>query len=918
MLYTSKIYEDQRCKLVKPEDKTAQDEEMHVLSPKLIDAVGSSTQVVWANCQKQEGLLGRSDMRLQTAVGLPVLNDKEGNMCVVVMFSPNIIYSNDEFVAYLQSICRSAASVSIECLLPVLKTDPDEPASIISVGRPTPANPNLGEGVVACCLSFQNNMDLSESSKDYEDHQLEYPFNFLRKDSLDMPKLPSSVDLASMDYNLDDTIASSPPKNKLMQDKSDQASFGLWSAIMNTNIDEHLENMISTDEDLFVPTDESYKPAVRSASAISVASSTNSDMSQQQIFSQGKRDRLEEFIHGFLGISIFEVADIWVPDQEKTFQVLTQVSSSSKQDTPPLEEFQKSSSTATIPIWSGAAGRAYGSGNPVWSNSLDIIVDVERSAAFHVAQIKTVLAVPIFSSNGTSSSAVFCAYSRQRHSSVPFVLRFVQQALRLVWRGLDNVPPTVLGVDTLKDVAPNALGQMAADFEKQAVFEKKRKLSNVSASEKADQNHCQNLDNDNNGNIFAHTNFKERLSMGHNSQPQFSKEHIFPSQPQIEPHLLWRPISTETGTPQIEPHLLCKPISTEAGTPQIGQRLCRPISTEAASTSATKTFDASDPASIAAFWNIQQVQGCQNISGVVPWVCLPTVSSQSAPPDGISTLLMPLQSSIVSTSSPFPSAPSAPGYDTLSSRPTVFSPLFANASTQGLVKPSDKLIHNGWGPKDEPRTSPQSENNVVSGKQPSRNSKGKICRIEGCNDICAGRKPYCSKHCGARQCERSGCIKCAQGSTRFCIAHGGGRRCTYPGCDKGARDKYFCAAHGGGKRCSREGCNKSAVGGFFLCTSHGGGKRCSVEGCIKSAQSTTNFCVRHGGGKKCTHEGCNKVARGRTLFCASHGGGVRCKVDGCNRVAVGKIQLCKGHRDGSTYNEPSDLAVKPFLVAEGS
>jgi len=146
--------------------------------------------------------------------------------------------------------------------------------------------------------------------------------------------------------------------------------------------------------------------------------------------------------------------------------------------------------------------------------------------------------------------------------------------------------------------------------------------------------------------------------------------------------------------------------------------------------------------------------------------------------------------------------------------------------------------------------------------------KGKICRIEGCNEGTAPRRPYCVRHSGNRLCEFPNCTKCAQGATRFCIAHGGGRRCTFPGCDKGARDKFFCAAHGGGKRCSHKGCNKSAVGGSSLCTSHGGGKRCCVAGCNKSAQSSTKFCVRHGGGKKCRFEGCEKVARGRTLYCA--------------------------------------------------
>ena len=92
----------------------------HALSPRLVDAVTNTAQVVWANCQRREGLLGRSDMRLQTAVGMPVAMDPDGNMCIVVMFSANNVLSSDQAMEYLQNISKSAASKSIPCLLPVI------------------------------------------------------------------------------------------------------------------------------------------------------------------------------------------------------------------------------------------------------------------------------------------------------------------------------------------------------------------------------------------------------------------------------------------------------------------------------------------------------------------------------------------------------------------------------------------------------------------------------------------------------------------------------------------------------------------------------------------------------------------------------------------------------------------------------
>ena len=99
---------------------TTNGKKQHVLSPLLVNAISSNAQVVWANCPKQEGLLGRSDMRLQTAVGMPVAMDSSGNMCIVVMFSPRHIQTSNEAIEFIKLISQGAASTKIPCLLPVV------------------------------------------------------------------------------------------------------------------------------------------------------------------------------------------------------------------------------------------------------------------------------------------------------------------------------------------------------------------------------------------------------------------------------------------------------------------------------------------------------------------------------------------------------------------------------------------------------------------------------------------------------------------------------------------------------------------------------------------------------------------------------------------------------------------------------
>lgn len=99
--------------------KSESDFKKHVLSPQLVNAISNTSQVLWANSQTHEGLLGRSDLPLQTAVGMPVAVDGNGNMCVVVMFSPENLQNTDDAMEYLQFISKAATSSSIPCLFPV-------------------------------------------------------------------------------------------------------------------------------------------------------------------------------------------------------------------------------------------------------------------------------------------------------------------------------------------------------------------------------------------------------------------------------------------------------------------------------------------------------------------------------------------------------------------------------------------------------------------------------------------------------------------------------------------------------------------------------------------------------------------------------------------------------------------------------
>lgn len=87
----------------------------------ICEAVRSGGEVVWANTAVQEGLLGRSDLPLRTAVGAPIYNLGQ-DICILVLFSPSVVQVNEvESVApVLRPVMHSVSWVS--CPAPWLVT----------------------------------------------------------------------------------------------------------------------------------------------------------------------------------------------------------------------------------------------------------------------------------------------------------------------------------------------------------------------------------------------------------------------------------------------------------------------------------------------------------------------------------------------------------------------------------------------------------------------------------------------------------------------------------------------------------------------------------------------------------------------------------------------------------------------------
>jgi len=525
----------------------------HVLSPRLVETISQTAQVVWATTKKQEGLIGRSDVRLQTAVGMPVAVDANGNLCVVVMFSPNAIQSTDDAMEYLYSISQSATTTSIPCLLPVFNAETvnqmkqlpmsttasstqTNGTTTLALKPPTPPqrktvlqNPDnaLGEGVSARFVTVHHTntdseQESSEGENDVEVH-VDHELSEAPKDTFGIPMLPSFAELggSTTNNNSNNEMGNSNVGLPVGEgdDAFDEATYGIWNTIMgiatdDQNTGEMDDGFDSTMHGIMSAVD-SNQPQQQSQQGFgdhsgitspphivsdqSLTLATDHPAQPQETLPVARQERLIEFCLAFLGMSVFDLADVWVPTAEKDSlrHVFTVSSSTEIAENPNLQNFQAVSEATRIALWNGAVGRAFSTGNPVWSSNEQVFADAGRAGAFAQAQFKTVLAVPVFGkrSGMLKPTCVVTCYAFVKSGSVPFVLRFVQQALRLLWDGLDRIEfndarPANVSAGVWQNVAPADLGEMAADVEMQQHFQartNKRKFFRGGSNDESDR-----------------------------------------------------------------------------------------------------------------------------------------------------------------------------------------------------------------------------------------------------------------------------------------------------------------------------------------------------------------------------------------------------------------------------------------------
>lgn len=169
--------------------------------------------------------------------------------------------------------------------------------------------------------------------------------------------LPSFAELGGSTSRDDDAKNSPSP----LCDPFDEASFGIWATIMD-----------NPDEATHATTEEESRSLVKSGQQTRDENGVPmiEPFVDKPVMSVHRRERLEEFCSAFLEMSLFDVSDVWMPIEGAPYGTLGHVTSntcSSSDANSALNDFTLVSQYSQIKIWSGAVGRAFASGNPVWS-----------------------------------------------------------------------------------------------------------------------------------------------------------------------------------------------------------------------------------------------------------------------------------------------------------------------------------------------------------------------------------------------------------------------------------------------------------------------------------------------------------------------------------------------------------------------
>jgi len=745
-LYTTPDYQDFHNLLVRPTCPANQTEEKHRFSPIICRCVcdgGGQVggQIVWANTRKLEGLVGSTDVPLNTAVGMPICS-VGGDLCILVLFAVHSIPMTPNAIEFLLSIARAASSSGDEGFVPAsLSTPVTAPNNASFVGlwdmqellhtySRDVAFHLMPIGKLQAFLDYKETNSLVEFFNEFKQVRDK---GFNQKQLQALQKGSNHNLQLLLKYGRDRSLSESSTSSTFWFN-SDETSSEETSSITSASSSVSSapsskdENTSSFSEDDGGPgafalelDDASDDSAVSSNSLITAQSMYSVPIDSRSSYKQDP-SRFHEFMVAILGMTIFHAAELWFVS-EKSAQPELYVVAALYRDKA-LQGWTTQAKDLRLKAGQDLPGQILKTAQPYWDGKYNTHGDKDaadgvssniRSALAAEIGIHTAFGVPLPGPRGVSG--VLALYSKQVVQPEPLMVSMVQKAAQILSAGaLDLKMLASIDIESIV-YNPNALLQSWT-----CVGGDEKRVTAMQSPSLAE--------------TVVKVNFmgtRQNLVAGQGDDPNI----------EIGPESHKR---SSSGRKRFADALLAEDgFEVLDSFPAFGGD--RPKKSKRGGVSAGASSSA----------RVCKIQDCGNVA---------------------------------SSRSPYCS-------DHAGTRRCQFGVGTAAECTKCAQGATRFCLGHGGGRR---CTFPGCDKGARDKFFCAGHGGGRRCTTPGCTKSAVGGSGHCTAHGGGKRCQFKGCGKSAQSSTSFCVRHGGGRKCIAPGCTKVARGRTeYCAAHGGAR-----------------------------------------------------------------------------------------------------------------------
>lgn len=763
---------------------STRDEDMHRFSPVICRGVCDGGQIVWANTRISQGLTGRTELPLNTAVGVPICSIGH-DLYILVLFAVGIISMTPQAIEFLATVSRAVTEGSAIFLSPAFSQ-----ASLITQAKTEDFVGlwDIGELIQKYSSDVEFHLlPIGKLQKYFDCNEILLFCDFFtdfktRRDGrFTVKQLESLRDSYKQNRKRSDSISSLSSKHWADSLGANPHALLTSSSSNTSSIQKTLSN-----NDMTTYSDEMSGPGVYNADVgLPIdepnPSDTNDPYNQQLIkttkgeeYDNGSvlhiyaqmayklsQFRFHEFMISILGMTVFEASELWLLSEKDSelFLVAGVYRNSNMQKWISFNENLKLKLNVSGP------GRVVTTGNSHWDTNYPNTCDDydPRKSAAKMYNVNTSFGVPLHGYRGVCGALMF--YSTKRNFlAEPLLILLVERGVQLIT--MSNFDSTAFTIADKEEPAPQPTQVPPQPQQPQQIS------TTLSRWLNEDTNYPNQLNNAQQqlvNNPFQNVGYDQKLEMCRNIVNNREVDLPYP------------PGQEEQDEEQ--------KILMQAA--MMGRNLFQQLG------NMPLNGDPNDPEVSAAF-------ALANI-GKVHWKNFLQGSNNGANLDGYNAGMKLDSNKILA----------------------IYEENQNQQSSTGL--PKCKV--------DDCKSCV--ENQGASYCANHRHMRR--CQKEGCNKCAQGATKYCIAHGGGRRCTFPGCFKGARDKF-FCAAHGGGKRCTFEGCSKSAvGGSNLCTAHGGGKRCQFPGCTKSSQSSTKFCVRHGGGRTCSYPDCNKVIIKTFLF-----------------------------------------------------------------------------